>query len=58
MTKKNIPEKACETLENLIYEIPLEQRKRITRSKSYREGWLDSTMFWKIQFNKPFKTED
>jgi hypothetical protein len=55
MTKKIITEKTSDYLENLIYEIPLEQRKRITRTKAYREGWLDSTMFWKIQFDNTFK---
>ena len=39
----------------LVKEIPLEQRKRMVKSKVYREGWSDSTMFWKIQFDKTFK---
>jgi hypothetical protein len=55
MTKKIITEKTSDYLENLIYEIPLEQRKRMVKSKAYREGWLDSTMFWKIQFDNTFK---
>jgi len=48
-------EKTTDHLENLIYEIPLEQRKRFVKSKAYREGWLDATMFWKIQFDDTFK---
>jgi hypothetical protein len=57
MTKKIMTEneKTSDGLENLVYEIPLEQRKRIGRSKAYREGWLDCTMFWKLQFDKTFK---
>ena len=55
MTKKIIPEKTSDYLEDLIYEIPLEQRKRMVKSKAYREGWLDSTMFWKIQFDNTFE---
>ena len=43
MSKKIIPEKTSDYMEDLIYEIPLEQRKRIVKSKTYREGWLDST---------------
>ena len=58
MTKNNVGEKISNILKRLIYEIPLEQRKRITRSKSYREGWLDCTLFWKLQFVNTFKTED
>jgi hypothetical protein len=54
MTKKIISEKISENLEHLIYDIPLEQRKRIVRSEPYRHGWLDSTMFWKLQFDKTF----
>ncbi len=27
----------------------------MVKSKAYREGWLDSTMFWKIQFDNTFK---
>ena len=43
MSKKIIPEKTSDYMEDLIYEIPLEHRKRIVKSKTYREGWLDST---------------
>ena len=55
MIKKIIPQYTLEDLEDLIKEIPLEQRKRIARSKAYREGWLDATMFWKIQFHNTFE---
>lgn len=55
MTKKIIPEKTSESLQNLIDEIPLDQRKRMAKSKAYREGWLDSTIFWKIQFHNTFE---
>jgi hypothetical protein len=55
MTKKIITEKTSGYLENLIDEIPIEQRKRMVKSKAYREGWLDSTMFCKIQFDNTFK---
>ena len=48
-------EKTSDGLENLVYEIPLEQRKRIGRSNAYREEWLDCTMFWKLHFDKTFK---
>jgi hypothetical protein len=58
MTKNNEGEKISDNLKRLIYEIPLEQRKRIKQSKSYREGWMDCTLFWKLQFNKTFKAED
>ena len=51
MAKKIIPEKTPDYLKDLIYEIPLDQRKRIVKNKAYREGWLDSTLFWKIQFD-------
>jgi hypothetical protein len=53
MTKKIIPEKTSDFLKDLIFEIPLDQRKRLVKSKTYREGWLDCTMFWKIQSIKP-----
>jgi hypothetical protein len=56
MTKNNKGKKISDNLKLLIYEIPLEQRKRIRRSKSYREGWLDCTLFWKLQFDKTLKT--
>ena len=55
MTKKIISEQTRDYLDNLVYEIPLEQRKRLVKSKAYREGWLDSTLFWKIQFHKTFE---
>jgi hypothetical protein len=52
---KNIPKEMSENLKNLISDIPLQQRKRIVKSKAYREGWLDSTGFWKIQFDNTFE---
>jgi hypothetical protein len=55
MTKKTISKNTSENLKNLIFDIPLKQRKRMAKSKAYREGWLDSTMFWKIQFHKTFE---
>jgi hypothetical protein len=57
MSKNNEVDRISDNLKRLIYEIPLEQRKRIKRSKSYREGWLDCTRFWKVQLNKTFKNE-
>ena len=58
MNTNNVDEKISNNLKRLIYDIPLEQRKRIRRSKLYREGWLDCTMFWKLQFDKTFKAKD
>ena len=55
MTKNNRGEKISNNLKRLIYEIPLEQRKRLVKSKAYRDGWLDSTMFWRMQFDNTLK---
>jgi hypothetical protein len=55
MIKKIMTETPSDILRDLINEIPLEQRKRLVESKTYREGWLDSTMFWKIQFDNSFE---
>ena len=54
MTKKTIT-KEIENLKDLIFDIPLQQRKRLVKSKAYCEGWLDSTMFWKIQLDNTFE---
>lgn len=51
-------EKTSDFLKDLIFEIPLDQRKRLVKSKTYREGWLDCTMFWKIQFHKTFEQRE
>lgn len=48
MTKSTLKESPGQFRE-LIYQIPLDQRKRMVKNKAYREGWLDSTMFWKRQ---------
>jgi hypothetical protein len=54
--KKDLTENGRE----LICQIPVEQRKRMFKSKAYRDGWLDSTMFWWQQLDRVFdnsKTE-
>lgn len=36
MTKKILPEKTSENFKDLIFNIPLQQRKRMVKSKAYR----------------------
>ena len=57
MTKNTIPKKSSENLKDLIFDIPLQQRKRMVRNEAYREGCLDSTMFWKIQFHNTIHSQ-
>ena len=47
--------KLSEEARDLMAQIPVEQRQRILKIKAYREGWLDSTLFWKLQLDKTFK---
>lgn len=60
MIKNNIGETISNNMKRLIYNIPIEQRKRIIRNKTCREGWLGCTLFWNCNLIKrlKLKTED